>query len=67
MSTCQGASAPHLNCPHGDRCDWDADTTLTNLAGFSARQKDEMRKANADFITDLLRQAKSEQSDEGAE
>ena len=23
MSTCQGAPAPHLNCPHGERCDWE--------------------------------------------
>lgn len=22
MSTCQGAPAPHLNCPHGAACDW---------------------------------------------
>lgn len=22
MSTCAGAPAPHVNCPHGARCDW---------------------------------------------
>lgn len=22
MSTCQGAPGPHLNCLHGERCDW---------------------------------------------
>jgi hypothetical protein len=22
VSTCLGAPAPHLNCPHGDACDW---------------------------------------------
>lgn len=22
MSTCQGAPPPHLNCPHGENCDW---------------------------------------------
>lgn len=22
MSTCMGAPAPHLDCPHGQNCDW---------------------------------------------
>jgi hypothetical protein len=35
MSTCRGAAAPHEDCPHGDRCDWepsDAAKVLTTLA-----------------------------------
>lgn len=35
MSTCKGAPAPHEDCPHADRCDWepsDAAKVLTTLA-----------------------------------
>ena len=33
MSTCQGAPAPHLNCPHGERCDWVEDA-MSTACGF---------------------------------
>jgi hypothetical protein len=42
MSTCQGAPAPHEDCPHGKRCDWqpsEAAKVLTTLAMLGRAQE----------------------------
>lgn len=36
VSTCAGAPAPHLNCPHGSACDWTEPDVLGELRAMRA-------------------------------
>jgi len=46
VSTCRGALAPHLDCPHGDRCDWVAPEVRTLPVAADQRSRlDFLREA----------------------